>query len=297
MAQNFENEQMRQAMANSMRENNANGPTANAPPPTSRSILDMLKETCLDMDDLSNGNETCTVCFEPQHVGDLGIKLPCGHCFHKDCVWPWLTQHSTCPVCRLDLNQGKTTNMGRREEKMRAAHLNNLERRRRQHTQTVAESRKRMQVIEQEEERRASLASSTSSKEGPKEENSGGERKKEEEEGEEGEEQQPKKRKTWRDDGEMDQDAKTLLVRLGLHQDAIHHQGEVDRCIGGSFDKGRLKKFGVSELRQRLKYLEVDTSTFLDKHSMVEALSEKSKEIVASNVYGKQFLQRQQLRK
>ena len=189
--------------------------------------------------------------------------------------------------------------MGRREEKMRAAHLNNLERRRRQHTQTVAESRKRMQLIEQEEERRASMASST--KEGPKEENSGWERKKEEEEREEGEEQgeeqQPKKRKTWKDDGELDHAAKILLVRLGLRQDAVNHPDEVDGCIGGSFDKGRLKKFGVSELRQRLKYLEVDTSTFLDKHSMVEALSEKSKEIVASNVYGKQFLQRQQLRK
>ena len=83
----------------------------------------------------------------------------------------------------------------------------------------------------------------------------------------------------------------------GIVDEGRTEGGEVDGCIGGSFDKGRLKKFGVSELRQRLKYLEVDTSTFLDKHSMVEALSEKSKEIVASNVYGKQFLQRQQLRK
>jgi len=147
-AQNVEEQQMRQAMEASLRE--AEQQTSSNK--TETDVLNGLKESCLDMDDLSNGNDSCTICFEKQNVGDLAIKLKCGHCFHKECVWPWLTKNSTCPVCRLDINvNNKRKAMGRREEMMRKQHLNNIEMRRRQHTQSVAESRKRMQKMEEEE--------------------------------------------------------------------------------------------------------------------------------------------------
>lgn len=49
---------------------------------------------------IQSGNEQCAVCFAEQKAGDKAIVLECGHAFHKDCIWPWLTAHSTCPVCR-----------------------------------------------------------------------------------------------------------------------------------------------------------------------------------------------------
>ncbi|XP_068645166.1 uncharacterized protein [Aristolochia californica] len=48
--------------------------------------------------------ETCTVCFE-----ELGgftkavVETPCSHLFHNDCLLPWLSRATTCPLCRSSL--------------------------------------------------------------------------------------------------------------------------------------------------------------------------------------------------
>ena len=47
--------------------------------------------------------ELCTICQEKYSRNEQVNKLPCGHLFHKECLEPWLQTHSTCPVCRLDL--------------------------------------------------------------------------------------------------------------------------------------------------------------------------------------------------
>ena len=49
----------------------------------------------------------CSVCPETIKVGDR-FRVPCGvtinHCFHKDCIDPWLRQNNTCPNCRAKLD-------------------------------------------------------------------------------------------------------------------------------------------------------------------------------------------------
>ncbi|KDD74273.1 hypothetical protein H632_c1440p0, partial [Helicosporidium sp. ATCC 50920] len=47
--------------------------------------------------------EPCTVCHDTLGVGDVVMELPCNHCFHPDCIMPWLESHNTCPICRMEL--------------------------------------------------------------------------------------------------------------------------------------------------------------------------------------------------
>jgi len=65
--------------------------------PTSVSVLGNLENFKMERGNSSD----CVVCMEP--VGEDCISLPCNHQFHKACVKPWLTLHSTCPTCRHQL--------------------------------------------------------------------------------------------------------------------------------------------------------------------------------------------------
>ena len=48
-------------------------------------------------------DKECSICQE-NFVIDQDIKtLPCFHIFHPDCIDPWLGNHSTCPICRLEM--------------------------------------------------------------------------------------------------------------------------------------------------------------------------------------------------
>lgn len=37
--------------------------------------------------------------FDPK-----AINTPCGHCFHRECLKPWVTSSKTCPTCRRDIS-------------------------------------------------------------------------------------------------------------------------------------------------------------------------------------------------
>jgi len=59
-------------------------------------------------DDLQEDNEdmTCTICLEPFEAGqDLSFSrgLKCHHCFHRDCLVPWMMRNDDCPMCRTRL--------------------------------------------------------------------------------------------------------------------------------------------------------------------------------------------------
>jgi Ring finger domain len=36
--------------------------------------------------------DACTVCHEECEAGTIVVQLPCSHCFHEDCIMPWLEQ-------------------------------------------------------------------------------------------------------------------------------------------------------------------------------------------------------------
>ncbi len=44
------------------------------------------------------------MCLGEYEAGELLRRLPpCGHEFHMACIDPWLTSHTTCPMCRSSL--------------------------------------------------------------------------------------------------------------------------------------------------------------------------------------------------
>ncbi|XP_015278247.1 PREDICTED: E3 ubiquitin-protein ligase RNF149 [Gekko japonicus] len=47
--------------------------------------------------------ENCAVCIENYKPKDTVRILPCKHVFHKTCIDPWLVDHRTCPMCKLDV--------------------------------------------------------------------------------------------------------------------------------------------------------------------------------------------------
>ena len=59
-----------------------------------------------DSDDLeinSEGLPSCAVCLCAYEEGEMMRRLPCNHEFHLKCIDQWLTQRTTCPMCRVAL--------------------------------------------------------------------------------------------------------------------------------------------------------------------------------------------------
>ncbi|XP_078066821.1 RING finger protein 150a isoform X2 [Mustelus asterias] len=61
-----------------------------------RTIKKGDKETESDFDN-------CAVCIEGYRPNDVVRILPCRHLFHKTCVDPWLLDHRTCPMCKMNI--------------------------------------------------------------------------------------------------------------------------------------------------------------------------------------------------
>nr|KAF6402334.1 ring finger protein 150 [Rousettus aegyptiacus] len=61
-----------------------------------RTIKKGDKETESDFDN-------CAVCIEGYKPSDVVRILPCRHLFHKSCVDPWLLDHRTCPMCKMNI--------------------------------------------------------------------------------------------------------------------------------------------------------------------------------------------------
>jgi hypothetical protein len=61
------------------------------------------KKLCMK-NDVNDCDVKCLVCQEDYCKGEHMRKLPCGHCFHKECVDQWLLSKDFCPYCRTTLD-------------------------------------------------------------------------------------------------------------------------------------------------------------------------------------------------
>ncbi|KAI9332600.1 hypothetical protein DFJ73DRAFT_57784 [Zopfochytrium polystomum] len=55
---------------------------------------------------------------------EVGLKMPCGHVFHAECLKPWLKNSNTCPTCRYEImtdNEDYNAGAKRRMEARAAA--------------------------------------------------------------------------------------------------------------------------------------------------------------------------------
>lgn len=65
--------------------------------------IDLLEENT-ELFDLFGEEGFCTVCQMTLAQGERCRAIQkCQHIYHADCLEPWLRNHSTCPVCRVEV--------------------------------------------------------------------------------------------------------------------------------------------------------------------------------------------------
>ncbi|KAK9705896.1 hypothetical protein RND81_07G090500 [Saponaria officinalis] len=97
--------------------------SSNTTPPitsktTSFSSSSTISSVRLLLDDLPTvsvaGDCVCCVCmegFKYTHDHHGGKQLPCGHVYHHDCIFTWLSSSTlSCPICRYSITYGDNTN-------------------------------------------------------------------------------------------------------------------------------------------------------------------------------------------
>ncbi|EER12774.1 RING-H2 finger protein ATL5O, putative [Perkinsus marinus ATCC 50983] len=109
---------------------------SNVPPPASSTAIQSLPKVVVTPEDIgedAKNNQECSICLEPQHVGNKATKLPCGHIFCSGCIVPWLRKNCTCPVCRYELptndaqfEAGRKDRMKQRKMRFRKRDLQNM---------------------------------------------------------------------------------------------------------------------------------------------------------------------------
>ncbi|NXQ61786.1 RNF6 ligase, partial [Anthoscopus minutus] len=60
----------------------------------------------------SDRSKTCSVCINEYATGNKLRQLPCTHEFHIHCIDRWLSENSTCPICRQPVLGSNATDNG-----------------------------------------------------------------------------------------------------------------------------------------------------------------------------------------
>uniref|UniRef100_A0A3Q4M2Y2 Ring finger protein 130 n=1 Tax=Neolamprologus brichardi TaxID=32507 RepID=A0A3Q4M2Y2_NEOBR len=68
-----------------------------------KKAIGKLKTRTVKKGDKDTESNHCAVCIEVYQLNDVVRILPCKHVFHKACVDPWLKEHCTCPMCKLNI--------------------------------------------------------------------------------------------------------------------------------------------------------------------------------------------------
>lgn len=74
------------------------------PPPAPRAAIDAMPTVKISRMHLRSDSQ-CPVCQEKFELGSEAREMPCNHIYHSDCIVPWLVEHNSCPVCRVELPQ------------------------------------------------------------------------------------------------------------------------------------------------------------------------------------------------
>ncbi|KNC98780.1 uncharacterized protein SPPG_05759 [Spizellomyces punctatus DAOM BR117] len=70
----------------------------------SRHLVESLPRKKYKPGSMSAEEAKCTVCLSEYDAGDSLKGTPCAHWFHDECIDRWLKDHSTCPICRTEID-------------------------------------------------------------------------------------------------------------------------------------------------------------------------------------------------
>lgn len=96
--------------------------SSSAPGPAAPQTISSLPKRNLTDQDLEgnkkvigkNGVEEmkgeCSVCMDDVGVGEEMVFLPCKHWFHEVCASAWLSEHDSCPICRMSISGDSNSN-------------------------------------------------------------------------------------------------------------------------------------------------------------------------------------------
>jgi len=68
---------------------------------------DLLQLPIFVWDGENLSDKMCGICLSSWEKSDLLRRLTCLHSFHKECIDTWLSQNSTCPICKNDVRPSK----------------------------------------------------------------------------------------------------------------------------------------------------------------------------------------------
>jgi len=72
-------------------------------PPAATKEREKLQTILIGGEEMVNQKD-CPICCCDWDLGESAKLMPCGHCFHEQCLTPWLVQRNSCPICRYELS-------------------------------------------------------------------------------------------------------------------------------------------------------------------------------------------------
>ena len=64
---------------------------------------EQIKKLKRDYFDKKKYNDLCIICQNNFKDKEKVIVVPCKHCFHEDCIVPWLKNKKQCPFCKSEV--------------------------------------------------------------------------------------------------------------------------------------------------------------------------------------------------